>query len=128
MMRMESTPSRSRPVAVAIGAALASTGEPVGPTHSSTVLVAPALVDTLILSVPNQSANYEITIEGVPDKCASRYGDATDGRAAHHQRRVGDRGARQRVEGLQRPAEPQVLAAGAVLGGRLWDPRIVVLI
>jgi hypothetical protein len=42
-----------------------------------TVLVAPTLVDTLILSVPNQSANYEITIEGVPDKCASRYGDAT---------------------------------------------------
>lgn len=42
-----------------------------------TTLVAPSLVDTLILSVPNQSANYEITIEGVPDKCASRYGDDT---------------------------------------------------
>ena len=45
--------------------------------------------------------------------------DAADRRAADHQRRVGDGRARQGVERLQRPAQPQVLAAGAGLGGRL---------
>ena len=50
MMRMLSTPSRLRPERVDTAGPLTSTGEPVDPTHSSMVLVAP--VPSVILATP----------------------------------------------------------------------------